>query len=105
MVSVLGMDNESSSRGCVGEEDWIRYFRYLQPTFKRKGNEHQFQHNVAILDKVDEAIEALEHNDIERTKESLLQRKALLLKRQKLIKLADREECHWVWCKNIWAMT
>ena len=53
-----------------------------QPTFKRKGNEHQFEHNAAVLDKVDEAIEALERNDMERTKESLQQGKALLLKRR-----------------------
>ena len=44
---------------------------------------------------MDEAIAATERRDIARTKEALQEGKALLLKRQKLIRLADRAECGW----------
>ena len=66
-----------------------------RPVFKRKGNEHQYEHNAAVLDKVDEAIDFLNREDIAKTQESLKQGRNLILKRQKLIRLADREECGW----------
>ena len=66
-----------------------------RPVFKRKGNEHQYEHNAAVLDKVDEAINFLNREGIAKTQESLKQGRNLILKRQKLIRLTDHEECGW----------
>ena len=53
-----------------------------RPVFKCKGNEHQFEHNTAVHYKVAKAITYLNWEDIVKTQD-------LILKRQKLIKLAD----------------
>ena len=65
--------------------------------FQKKGNEKMFQHSKEVLKKVDESLDMLENNDLEKVKETLEEGKKLLKKRLKLIRLADRED----WLKRI----
>ena len=67
-----------------------------RPVFNCKGNEHQFEHNTAVHYKVAKAITYLNWEDIVKTQEALKQGRDLILKRQKLIKLADSSV--WLGC-------
>ena len=51
-----------------------------------------FQHNIEVLDKVEQAIEDIDKIKFELAKQKLEEGKKLLLKRIKVIKLADRED-------------
>ena len=65
------------------------------PDFKNKGNKIRYEANNNVLEKIDEAMNAIEKGQIERSQERLKEGKALLLKQQKLIRIADREEDGW----------
>ena len=65
-----------------------------KPSFKRKYNEDQYAHSKdmeKILDKITASIDT----NKEKAKEHIAEGKKLLAKRQKLIKVADREENGW----------
>ena len=66
-----------------------------EPTFKRNGNRIQYEHNRDVHDELSAAESLIEsgHNDeaIERIKNG----KKLIAKRNKLIRIADREEDGW----------
>ena len=47
------------------------------------------------MEKIDEAIRAIEKGKIERCKEKLAEGKNIILKQQKLLRIADREEDGW----------
>ena len=49
------------------EEAAMKVAKKAKAVFKRKGNEHQYEHNAAVLDKVDDAIDFLNQEDIEKT--------------------------------------
>ena len=65
------------------------------PEFKSKGNKICYEANNNILEKIDDAINSIEKGHIERCQEKLTQGKALILKQQKLVRVADREEKGW----------
>ena len=62
------------------------------PEFKSKGNKVRYEVNNNILKNIDDAINSIEKGHIERCLEKLKEGKALILKQQKLIRIADREE-------------
>ena len=65
------------------------------PEFKSKGNKICYEANNNILKKIDDAMNAIEKGHIDRSQERLKEGKALILKQQKLIRIADREEDGW----------
>ena len=65
------------------------------PEFKRKGNKICYEANNKNLQKIDDAINSIEKAHIERCQKKLKEGKALILKQQKLIMIADREEDGW----------
>ena len=65
------------------------------PTFKRKYNESQYKHSKEMEKIVNKISDAIDNNNIERAKEMVKEGKNLLTKRQKLIKIADREDDGW----------
>ena len=64
-------------------------------TLKRKGNQNQLEHEVAVRDEMDRVKEALASNDIQKAAMRLEKGTLLVTKRIKTIKLADREELGW----------
>ena len=65
------------------------------PKFKRKLNEDQFQHSKEMERIMDRVSTHLDKDEKEKAKEAVNEGKKLLAKRQKLIKIADREEDGW----------
>ena len=65
------------------------------PEFKNKGNKIRYEENNSIMEKIDEAISAIEKGKIERCQEKLAEGKKIILKQQKLLRIADREEDGW----------
>ena len=65
------------------------------PTFKRKNNESRYKHSKEMEKIVNKISDAIDNNNIERAKEIVKEGKNLLTKRQKLIKIADREDDGW----------
>ena len=65
------------------------------PTFKRKGNQKQYEHNRDVLEEVNGAISLLDSGETEKAKKRMEDGKKIIMKRQKLIKIADREEDGW----------
>lgn len=65
------------------------------PIFKRKGNQKQYEHNRDVLEEVSGAISFLDSGEVDKAKQRMQDGKKLIVKRQKLIKIADREEDGW----------
>ena len=65
------------------------------PEFNKKGNKLRYETNDEILEKIEESLEAIGSNRLQDAHESLTQGKNLMLKQQKLIRLADRESDGW----------
>ena len=65
------------------------------PEFKNKGNKIRYEANNSIMEKIDEAISAIEKGKIDRCQEKLTEGKKIILKQQKLLRIADREENGW----------
>ena len=66
-----------------------------KPTFRRKFNEDQFKHSKEMERIMDKISGHLENNDKDKAKEVVEEGKTLICKRQKLIRIADREEDGW----------
>ena len=60
--------------------------------FENKGNKIRYEANNSIMGKVDEAISVIEKGKIERCQEKLAEGKKIILKQQKLLRIADKEE-------------
>ena len=63
--------------------------------FKRKGNKFQFDFNKKIFNKQEQALTALKAKQYEKAKQELEEGTQLIVKRQKVIKLADKSEFGW----------
>ena len=63
--------------------------------FKNKGNKIRYKVNNSIMETIDEAIIAIEKGKIERCQEKLTEGKKIILKQQKLLRIADRQEDGW----------
>ena len=68
--------------------------------FNRKSCEKQFRHQEEVLDRMEEATEALERSDTGIAKENLNQGILLVTNRMKIIKIADRSEYGWATVKE-----
>ena len=64
-------------------------------TCKRKGNQQQLDHSHQVLDKLDEASDALKQKSYEKVKFALESGTELVSKRVKAIKLADKSVFGW----------
>ena len=67
----------------------------ITPTFKNPGNKDQFEHEQEMKGVMEEALKAIEGNDLEKAKSKLEDGKRFIASRIKLIKMADREEDGW----------
>ena len=64
-------------------------------TCKRKGNQQQLDHAIQVLDKFDEASDALKAKSYDKVKAALDSGTEVVSKRIKLIKMADKSEFGW----------
>lgn len=82
--------NSSSVEAAVKRARRDRY------VFKSKGNEKQFEHAESVLEKVEGAKDALSVNAISKAKITAIEEGiALVSKRMKLIKIADKRQYSW----------
>ena len=65
------------------------------PEFKNKRNKIRYEANNSIMEKIDETISAIEKGEIEGCQEKSAEGKEIILKHQKLLRTADREEDEW----------
>ena len=65
------------------------------PTFKRKFNEDHFKHSKDVEKIMDRIMANLDDQKVDEAKQQVEKGKKLLRKRQKLIKIADREDDGW----------
>ena len=65
------------------------------PKFKRKFNEDQFKHSKEMEKIMNQISTNLEAKDIDQAQANVEEGKKLIIKRQKMIKIADREEDGW----------
>ena len=72
-----------------------RIKRSTVPEFKNKENKIRYEANNSVMEEIDEAISAIEKGEIERCQEKLAEGKKVVLKQQKLLRIADREEDGW----------
>ena len=84
-----------SEENSSSVEQAVKRARREQYTCKRKGNQQQLDHSLQVLDKLDEAADALKHKSYEKVKAALESGTELVSKRVKAIKLADKSEFGW----------
>ena len=63
--------------------------------FQSKGNEQQFEHTESVLEKLETAKNAVNSNAIAKAKSAIEEGIALVTKRMKVIKIADKSEYSW----------
>ncbi|CAH3159224.1 unnamed protein product, partial [Pocillopora meandrina] len=73
----------------------VKRARREQYTCKRKGNQQQLDHSLQVMDKLDEASDALKQKLYEKVKFALESGTELVSKRVKGIKPADESGCGW----------
>ena len=66
-----------------------------QPLIKSGGNKQQFQHELNVLGKMEEAFNALDQCKYDKGKEVLSEGIELVKFRLKLIPIGDKSECGW----------
>ena len=70
------------------------------PDVQKPGNIDQFEHNASVLNCIEKAEASINKGDGEASKKFLDEGKKLILNRQKLVRLADREEDGWLLVKE-----
>lgn len=65
------------------------------PQFKRQYNKWQYEHNNKVKEALEEAKDALKEGNYDLSKNKLEEGIKIIDKRQKLVKIADREEDGW----------
>jgi len=63
--------NRFSEENSSSVEQAVKKVRREQYTCKRKGNHQQLDHSLQVLDKLDEASDALKHKSYEKVKSAL----------------------------------
>ena len=76
-------------------EQAVKKARRQNYTFKRKGNQQQLDHAVQVLDKFDEASDALKAKSYDKVKAALDSGTEVVSKRIKVIKMADKSDLGW----------
>jgi len=84
-----------SEENSSSVEQAVKRARREQYTCKRKGNQQQLDHSLQVLDKLDEASDALKQKSYEKVKVFLESGTELVSKHVKAIKLADKSEFGW----------
>ena len=79
-----------SEENSSSVEQAVKRARREHYTCKRKGNQQQLDHSLQVLDKLDEASDALKQKSYEKVKVALESGTELVSKRVKAIKLADK---------------
>ncbi|CAH3176092.1 unnamed protein product [Porites lobata] len=82
-------ENSSSVEAAVKRAKRARF------VFQSKGNEQQFEHAESVLDKLESAKGALNANAISKAKTAIEEGIALVTKRMKVIKIADKSQYSW----------
>ena len=93
--AVNALNNKQKSEDDVGEVISKKLKEAEVPDFKRTYNKEQFKHNKKVEESIKDAIELINNGKKEKAVEKLEEGKLLIKKRQKLIKIADREEHGW----------
>ena len=70
------------------------------PEFSRPGCKDQYKHNLAVLERIETAEKHIREAELKEALEELDAGKKEILKRQKLVLLADREENGWGFVKE-----
>ena len=84
-----------SEENSSSVEQAVKRARREHYTCKRKGNQQQLDHSLQVLDRLDEASDALKQKAYEKVKVALESGAELISKRVKGIKLADKSEFGW----------
>ena len=89
---------------------YLKRARRDRYVFKSKGNEKQFKHAESVLEKVEGAKNALSVNAISKAKITAIEEGiALVSKRMKLIKIADKSQYSWATVQDVfrtgWLLT
>ena len=82
-------ENSSSVEAAVKRAKRTRF------VFQSKGNEQQFEHGESVLDKLESAKDALNANATSKAKTAIEEGIALVTKRMKVIKIADKSQYSW----------
>ena len=82
-------ENSSSVEAAVKRARRDRY------VFQSKGNEQQFEHAESVLEKLEGARDALSVNAISKAKTAIEEGIAVVSKRMKVIKVADKSQYGW----------
>ena len=81
-------------------EQATKKIRRDNPELMNNGNKDQYAHNITILDTIDAATSHLRNAEIKEAMDQLTAGKEIILERQRLIRLADREEGGWLFVKE-----
>ena len=84
-----------SEENSSSVEQAVNRARREQYTCKKEGNQHQLDHSLQVMDKLDEASDALKQKLYEKVKVSQDSGTELVSKRVKATKLADKSEFGW----------
>ena len=74
------------------EERILKKEKLTEPVFKNEGNKNQFKHQKAIWENMETIEKAVKSKDMDKALKQIAEGKKLVLKRIKLIKLAERED-------------
>ena len=90
-----GFAKRFSEENSSTVEQAVKKARRESYTCKRKGNQQQLDHAVQVLDKFDEASDALKAKSYDKVKAALDSGTEVVSKRIKVIKMADKSDFGW----------
>ena len=94
-LSAFKRELSEDPRFEVNESEAKRFKTPDKPLLKSEGNKQQFEHEVKVLEKFEDALSSLEQRKYDRAKEALSEGRALVNFRLKLIRIADKSDCGW----------
>ena len=94
-----GFAKRFSEGNSATVEQAVKKARCENYTCEKKGNQHQLDHALQVLDKFDEATDALKVKSYDKVKTALEAGTEAVAKRIKAIRLADKSEFGW-WTVN-----
>ena len=84
------MDENSSSVDAA-----VNCAKHARFVFQSTGNKQQFEHAESVLDKLESAKDALNAHATSKAKTAIEEGIALVTKRMKVIKIADKSQYSW----------
>ena len=90
-----GFAKRFSEENSSTVEQAVKKARRESYTCKRKGNQQQLDHAVQVLDKFDEASDALKAKSYDKVKAALDSGTEVVFKRIKVIQMADKSDFGW----------